>query len=81
MKAERKGTGTKGALLLLCKLVDIDRAIRTLLPKEHHAVLIHGQLGYTVRDAAKILGVGKSTVDDHYAKGIASMTSYLNGAT
>lgn len=80
-RRERKGTGTQGALLQLLKLLDIDRAIRSLQPKEHHAVLLHGQIGLTQDEAAAVLGVSQPTVHANYRKGISLMTSYLNGET
>lgn len=75
---ERKGT-TKGGLHTLVCLADIDRAIAHMPPKEYHAILLHGQLGHTVRDAEQLLGVAKSTLEDRFKSGITWITNYLNG--
>jgi hypothetical protein len=79
---EKKGTGTQGGVRTLCQLADIDRALRAMpLAKTEQlkVLLIHGQLGLTVRHAAEVLGQRKSTVEDRYLAGLTWITNYLNG--
>lgn len=68
-------------LRVLFLLADLDLAIAKMPPKEYHAVLLHGQLSYTLRDAEKVLGVSKSTLHDRFASGIRWLVDYLNGDT
>lgn len=74
---EAKATYGHG-LFVLCLLTDLDSAIKLMPPKEYQAVLLHGQLRHTVRDAEQILEVARSTLSDRYERGIAWITKYLN---
>jgi DNA-directed RNA polymerase specialized sigma24 family protein len=74
---EEKDTNPRG-LRVLVMLADLERAIAHMPPKEYHAVLLHGLLGETVRDAETYLGVSKSTLLDRYHAGVAWITDYLN---
>lgn len=65
-------------LMILIQLADVWRAFRALPPKEYQAVLLHGLLRHTVRDAEAILGVSKSTLSDRYDSGLSWITRYLN---
>lgn len=66
-------------LRVLLLLADVDRAIANMPPKEYHAILLHGQLSYTLRDAELVLGVSKSTLHDRFTSGINWLVDYLNG--
>jgi len=75
---EAKATYRVG-LNFLIMLCDLDRAIRLLGPKEYQAVLLHGQLRHTVRDAEQALEVSRSTLQDRYNAGVEWIVRYLNG--
>lgn len=47
-------------------------------PREYHAVLLHGLLSRTVRDAEALLGVSRSTLQDRYDAGIDWIVRHLN---
>ncbi len=66
-------------LRVLILLADIDTAIGKMPPKEYQAVLLYGQLGYTLRNVENILGVSKSTLHDRFTSGIGWIVDYLNG--
>jgi DNA-directed RNA polymerase specialized sigma24 family protein len=66
-------------LRVLLLMADLDRAIRDMPRKEYFAVLLHGQLGYVLRDAEKVLGISRSTLHDRFQSGVTWLTSYLNG--
>lgn len=76
MKSTKPGRG----LDLLCQLIDLDRAISRLGPKEHHAVLLHGLLGLTEEDTAQALGVNQSTVSRVYSRALEVLAADLNGS-
>lgn len=75
----REYKGTWRGLLTLCRLADIDRALRQLPSNERIAVLLHGMIGIEREEAGVYLGVSGRTVSRYYAQGLASMTRYLNG--
>lgn len=66
-------------LRVLCLLADLDQAVRNMPPKEYHAVLLHGLLAHSIRDAEKILGISRSTLHDRFEAGISWLTEYMNG--
>ena len=74
---EKKSTYGVGSIILI-RLADLDRAIALLQPKEYQAILLHGLLGQTIRDAETLLGVSKSTLYDRYDSGIAWLVRIMN---
>lgn len=75
----REKKSTRGAgLVFLCLLADIDMAVKLLPPPEYEAILLHGMLGHTVRDAEELLGVSKSTMQRRYDSGITWIVRILN---
>lgn len=74
---EAKSTSGFG-LRILCQLADLDRALRCMPPKEYPVVLLHGLLGYTVRNAGELLGISRPTLSDRYRKGIEFLTDHMN---
>lgn len=66
-------------LRVLCLLADLDKAVSMMPPKEYQAVLLHGFLQHTIRDAEKILGISRSTLHDRFEAGILWLTNYMNG--
>lgn len=74
---EAKSTSGFG-LRLLCQLADLDRALQAMPPKEYAVVLLHGLLGYTVRNAEEILGMSRPTLLDRYRKGVEFLTAHMN---
>lgn len=74
---EVKGTFRVG-LNILVMLADLDRAMRRMPPKEYHAILLHGLMRHTIRDAEQRLGVSRSTLQDRYEAGIEWIARFLN---
>lgn len=74
---EAKDTNGPG-LRILVVLADLTGAIAKLPPKEYQAVLLHGQLRHTVRDAEQVLEVARQTLHDRYESGISWIVRYLN---
>lgn len=75
---EAKDTSRFG-LRILTLLVDLDRAIRHLPPKQYQAVLLHGLLGHTVRAAETLLGISRPTLIKRYRDGLEFLTDDMNG--
>lgn len=69
------GTGLRALIFL----ADLDCGIRALPPKEYQAILLHGLLRHTIRDASPLLGVSRSTLYERYDAGLTWLTDYLNG--
>lgn len=69
-----------GGLLILCKLADLDIAMKAMPPKEYRVVFVHGLLRHTVRDSEVVLGVSRQTVSRLYESGLLWITRYLNGS-
>lgn len=63
------------------RLMDIEQAYKSLRPKPKAAVLLCGFIGLTVRTAAILVGVPKSTMFSRYEHGLQKMASYLNGGS
>ena len=78
---ERKETGSRGRLLILLKLADLDKAVRVLGRKEYEAVLLCGILGLTMRTAGNLLDVSAQTMSNRYNRGLVSLARYLNGGS
>lgn len=64
---------------ILVRLMDIDRALKVLPPKEREALLLCGQIGLTMRTAGAILGVSAQTMSNRYNHGLGNMARFLNG--
>jgi len=75
-KAKKSTHGV--GLVFLVRLADLDGAIALLPPKEYQAILLHGMLGHTIRDAEELLGVSRSTLHDRYESGISWIVRILN---
>jgi DNA-directed RNA polymerase specialized sigma24 family protein len=69
-----------GRLLLLLKLADLHVAVRKLSPIEQEAVMLCGVMNMTSRAAGMITGKGKTTMNNHYRRGIQSIQLHLNGS-
>jgi len=67
------------ALLLLCQLIDVERAISRLGPKEYQAVLLCGLLGVSDQAAGQALGVHQTTMTRRYMRALALLAADLNG--
>lgn len=78
---ESKDTGSRGQLLMLVKLADLDKAIRFLGRKEYEAILLCGMLSITMRTAGNMLGVSAQTMSNRYNRGLSSLARYLNGGS
>jgi len=76
MKSTEPGRG----LDLLCQLIDIDRAISRLGPKELQVILLHGQLGLTEQVVSELLGVRRATVSERYTRALEVLAADLNGS-
>ena len=57
--------------------LDVDAALRTLPPPQRAALVLVDMLGYSVADAAAILGVSEGTVKSRCARGRARLLPYL----
>jgi RNA polymerase sigma-70 factor (ECF subfamily) len=57
--------------------LDVDAALRTLSPPQRAALVLVDMLGYSVADAAAILGVSDGTVKSRCARGRARLLPYL----
>lgn len=69
-----------GGLLILCKLADLDVAMKAMPPKEYRVVFVHGMLRNTSRDSEVTLGISARTVLRLYDAGLLWITRYLNGS-
>ena len=57
--------------------LDVDAALRTLPPPQRAALVLVDMLGYSVADAAAILGVSDGTVKSRCARGRTRLLPYL----
>jgi len=57
--------------------LDVQSALRTLPPDQHAALVLVDMLGYSVADAAEILGVSQGTVKSRCARGRARLRPRL----
>lgn len=78
---EGRDTGSRGKLLMLVKLADLDRAMKFLGQKEYEAILLCGMLSMTMRTAGNLLGVSAQTMSNRYNRGLSSLARYLNGGS
>ena len=58
--------------------LDVDAALRMLPETQHAALVLVDMLGYSVADAAEILGVSPGTVKSRCARGRARLLPYLS---
>lgn len=77
LRGQRSTYGS--GLRTLLHLADLERAIRKLPPAEYQAILIHGLLRHTFRDASVVLGVSRSTLYERYESGLSWLAHFLNG--
>lgn len=57
--------------------LDLDRAFRTLPPKQRAAVLLHYHHGYSVEQTAELMGCRPGTVRTHVQRALASLRQQL----
>jgi RNA polymerase sigma-70 factor, ECF subfamily len=58
--------------------LDVDAALRVLPPPQRAALVLVDMLGYSVSDAAEVLGVSEGTVKSRCARGRAKLLPYLS---
>jgi RNA polymerase sigma-70 factor, ECF subfamily len=58
--------------------LDVDAALRVLPPPQRAALVLVDMLGYSVSDAADVLGVSDGTVKSRCARGRAKLLPYLS---
>jgi RNA polymerase sigma-70 factor, ECF subfamily len=58
--------------------LDVDAALRMLPPPQRAALVLVDMLGYSVADAAEILGASEGTVKSRCARGRARLLPYLS---
>jgi RNA polymerase sigma-70 factor (ECF subfamily) len=58
--------------------LDVDAALRTLPPPQRAALVLVDMLGYSVADAAAVLGVSEGTVKSRCARGRAKLLPHLS---
>lgn len=78
---EIKSTGSNRGILVLVKLADLEKAIRSLNPREYEAVILCGMIGLTMRVSGKFLSVSAQTMSNRYNRGLRSLARYLNGGS
>lgn len=66
-------------LWIRVRYADLAVALEVMPLEYYKAVLLVGLLRYTVREAAQVLGVSKSSVSRWYQRGIEWAASYLSG--
>lgn len=66
-------------LWIRVRYADLAVALEVMPLEYYKAVLLVGLLGHTVREAALILGISKSSVNRHYQWGLEWAASYLSG--
>jgi RNA polymerase sigma-70 factor (ECF subfamily) len=57
--------------------LDVQAALRTLVPDQRAALVLVDMLGYSVADAAEVLGVSEGTVKSRAARGRARLLPRL----
>lgn len=62
---------------ILCALVDVDRAMTQLSPRQK-AVIGMMEQGYQCDEICSLLGIGVATVKFHARQGIFRLATYLN---
>lgn len=72
-------TGMRSWSFMHVRLIDLDRALAVLRPKERQAVLLCGQMAMTTRTAATFVDASHQTMHRRYRRGIERIVSYLNG--
>jgi RNA polymerase sigma-70 factor, ECF subfamily len=58
--------------------LDVDAALRVLPPPQRAALVLVDMLGYSVSDAAEVLGVSEGTVKSRCARGRVKLLPYLS---
>src|SRR5262245_51139657 len=58
--------------------LDVQAALRTLVPEQQAALVLVDMLGYSVADAANVLGVSEGTVKSRAARGRAKLLPRLS---
>ena len=62
----------------LVRRCDVDRAVRSLPPKEYQAVLLIGLIGLDTRTVGEALDVSFMTAWRRYQRGLEYTVNYLN---
>lgn len=61
------------------RLMDLERCVRHLTLPLRQAVVLHGQLGLSIREVGVLVGVHSSTVLRRYRNGLEQLTTAMNG--
>ena len=63
------------------RLADLDKALVRLPMKYAEAVQLHGLIGFTEEQAARLLSIKRSTVGKRYRIALEEITYLMNGGT
>ncbi|HEY6022230.1 MAG TPA: sigma factor-like helix-turn-helix DNA-binding protein [Candidatus Paceibacterota bacterium] len=66
-------------LWILVRLIDLERALNHLPPRELEAVIFYGMTGLPLRDVADMMCVSHTAIHNRYQRGLKYMARYLNG--
>lgn len=61
------------------RLMDLERSIPRLTLPLRQAVVLHGQLGYSQRVVADLVGCSQPTVRRRYTNGLEQLMTLMNG--
>lgn len=70
---------TPGRLNILTRLADLHRAMELLPVKYWEVVLLHGLIGLTQEETARVLKISQQAVSKRYRKGIEDIVYNING--
>lgn len=62
---------------VLCIIVDIDAAIKSLTPRQQKVIILLQQ-GYEYDEISQVLGIKATTAASHVSQAITRLTDYLN---
>jgi DNA-directed RNA polymerase specialized sigma24 family protein len=71
--------GGRSRSFIHVRLMDLDKALPKLLPKERQAIYLHGQMGMSVRSAGQVVGMAPTSLFRRYNEGIAHLVKIMNG--
>lgn len=78
---ETRDTKPGAPLNALVALADLGTAMHRLTPDERGALLLVGFMGFTMREAASLLGVTAMTVSRRYGRAREEIVNTINGGT
>jgi DNA-binding NarL/FixJ family response regulator len=70
-------TGNSGFEQIVCVLVDVDKAMSTLTPRQREVIALV-KSGYSNATIGKKMGVSLSTIKFHIQEAVLRMAEYLN---